>query len=60
MNRRVLNTIILAELAAIFLLLMLLAAGSRLTDLDYLAERYQSLTTSALNAVRRSVQPLSR
>ena len=41
-------------------LLMLLAAGSRLTDFDYLAERYQSLISGGPNAVRRTLQTLGR
>ena len=43
MKRETLNAILIAEVVLIFGLLMLLAAGSRLTVFDYLAERYQSL-----------------
>jgi hypothetical protein len=44
----------------IFGLLMLLMAGSRLTDFDYLAERYQSLISDGPNAVRRTLQTFGR
>ena len=43
MKRKTLNAVLVAEGVCIFGLLMLLVAGSRLTDFDYLAERYQSL-----------------
>jgi hypothetical protein len=56
MKRETLNAILVAEIVLIFGLLMLLAAGSRLTDFDYLAERYQSLIAGEPNAVRRRVQ----
>ena len=46
---------LVAEVACIFGLLMLLVAGSRLTDFDYLAERYQSLISAAPNAVRSTL-----
>jgi hypothetical protein len=60
MKRETLNAIIVAEVVCIFGLLMLLVAGSRLTDFDYLAERYQSLISDGPNAVRRTVQTLGR
>ena len=41
--------------SVIFGLLMLLVAGSRLTDFDYLAERYQSLISAVPNAVRSTL-----
>jgi hypothetical protein len=56
MKRETLNAILVTEIVLIFGLLMLLAAGSRLTDFDYLAERYQSLISGQPNAVRRRVQ----
>jgi hypothetical protein len=43
MKRETLNAILIVEVMLIFGLLMLLVAGSRLTDFNYLAERYQSL-----------------
>ena len=55
MKRETLNAILVAEVACIFGLLMLLAACSRLTDFDYLAERYQSLISAAPNAVRSTL-----
>ena len=56
MKRETLNAILVAEVVCIFGLLMLLVAGSRLTDFDYLAERYQSLISGGPNAVRRTLQ----
>ena len=55
MKPETLNAILVAEVACIFGLLMLLVAGSRLTDFDYLAERYQSLISAAPNAVRSTL-----
>ena len=43
MKRETLNAIVVAEVVCILGLLMLLVAGSRLTDFDYLSEQYQSL-----------------
>ena len=60
MKRETLNAIILTEVVFIFGLLMLLMAGSRLTDFDYLAERYQSLISGGPNAVRRTLQTFGR
>jgi hypothetical protein len=60
MKRETLKAILIAEVVLIFGLLMLLAAGSRLTDFDYLAERYQSLISGGPNAVRRTLQTLGR
>jgi hypothetical protein len=60
MKRETLNAILIAEVLLIFGLLMLLVAGSRLTDSDYLAERYQSLVFGGPNAVRRTLQTLGR
>ena len=52
MKRATLDAILVAEVVCIFGLLMLLVAGSRLTDFDYLAERYQSLISAVPNAFR--------
>jgi hypothetical protein len=60
MKRETLNAILIVEVMLIFGLLMLLVAGSRLTDFDYLAERYQSLISGQPNAVRRTLQTLGR
>jgi hypothetical protein len=60
MKRETLNAILVAEVVCIFGLLMLLVAGSRLTDFDYLAERYHSLISAGPNAVRRTLQTLGR
>ena len=60
MKRETLNAIIIVEVMLIFGLLMLLVAGSRLMDFDYLAERYQSLISGGPNAVRRTLQTLGR
>ena len=60
MKRKTLDGILVAEAVCIFGLLMLLVAGSRLTDFDYLAERYQSLISGGPNAVRRTLQTLGR
>jgi hypothetical protein len=59
-KRETLNAIVVAEVVCILALLMLLVAGSRLTDFDYLAERYQSLISGGPNAVRRTLQTLGR
>jgi hypothetical protein len=55
MKRATLNAILVAEVVCIFVLLMLLVAGSRLTDFNYLAERYQPLTSAVSNAVRSTL-----
>jgi hypothetical protein len=55
MKRETLNAILVAEVVCIFGLLMLLVAGSRLTDLNYLSERYQSLISGGPNAVRSTL-----
>ena len=60
MKRETLNAILIVEVMLIFGLLMLLVAGSRLMDFDYLAERYQSLISGGPNAVRRTLQTLGR
>ena len=60
MKPETLNAILIVEVMLIFGLLMLLVAGSRLTDFDYLAERYQSLISGQPNAVRRTLQTLGR
>jgi hypothetical protein len=60
MKRETLDAILIVEVMLIFGLLMLLVAGSRLTDFDYLAERYQSLISGQPNAVRRTLQTLGR
>ena len=60
MKRETLNAILVAEVVCIFGLLMLMVAGSRLTDFDYLAERYQSLISGEPNAVRGRLQTLGR
>jgi hypothetical protein len=60
MKRETLNAILVAEVVCITGMLMLLVAGSRLTDFDYLAERYQSLISGGPNAVRRTLQTLGR
>ena len=60
MKRETLNAILIVEVMLIFGLLTLLVAGSRLTDFDYLAERYQSLISGQPNAVRRTLQTLGR
>ena len=60
MKRETLNAIIVAEMVYILGLLMLLVAGSRLTDFDYLAERYQLLISGGPNAVRRTLQTFGR
>ena len=60
MKRETLNTILVAEAVCILGLLMLLVAGSRLTDFNSLAERYQSLISGGPNAVRRTLQTLGR
>jgi hypothetical protein len=60
MKRETLNVIIVAQVVSILGLLMLLAASSRLTDFDYLAERYQSLISGGPNSVRRTLETLSR
>jgi hypothetical protein len=60
MKRETLNAILIAEVVSIVGLFMLLAAGSRLTDVHFLAERYQSLTSQGPNEVRRTLQPSGR
>ena len=55
MKRATLDAILVAEVVCIFGLLMLLVAGSRLTDFEYLAERYQSLISAVPNAVRSTL-----
>jgi hypothetical protein len=50
MKRATLNAILVAEVVCIFGLLMLLVAGSRLTDFDYLAQRYQSAVPNAVRS----------
>jgi hypothetical protein len=55
MKRATLDAILVAEVVCIFGLLMLLVAGSRLTDFDYLAERYQSLISAVPNAFRSTL-----
>ena len=60
MKPETLNAILIVEVMLIFGLLMLLVAGSRLTDFDYLAERYQSLIYGQANSVRRTLQTLGR
>ena len=55
MKRETLNAIVVAEVVCILGLLMLLVAGSRLTDFDYLSEQYQSLISGGPNAVRRVI-----
>lgn len=60
MKRETLNVIIVAQVVSILGLLMLLAASSRLTDFDYLAQRYQSLISDGPNSVRRTLETLSR
>lgn len=60
MKRETLNAILVAEVVCIFGLLMLMVAGSRLTDFDYLAERYQSLISGEPNLVRGRLQTLGR
>ena len=59
-EERELTAILVAETVCIFALLMLLLAGLHLTDLDYLAERYDSLISGGPNAVRRTLQTLGR
>jgi hypothetical protein len=60
MKRGTLNAILVAEVVCIFDLPMLLVAGSRLTDFDYLAKQYQSLISGGPNAVGRTLQTLGR
>jgi hypothetical protein len=55
MKREPLTANFVAKVACIFGLLMLLVVGSRLTNFDYLAERYQSLISAAPNAVRSTL-----
>jgi len=52
MKRAALTANLVAKVACVFGLLMLLVVGSRLTNFDYLAERYQALISAAPNAVR--------